>query len=479
MHIVLKMKLEFERTERERQIVGNVILIGFMGCGKSSAAVKLSYRLKQPMTDTDRWIEKKQGRKITEIFEKDGEEAFRDMETECLKTLKESAKNQIISVGGGAVLREENRRLLKETGKVIYLRAKPETLYERLKNDNARPLLKAENPLERIQKLLEERKEVYENAADIVIDVDDKNFGQILYEIERSLRPVSAFSQNATHNRNLEASTGERRFERSFGKNFERDSRRDFRQNRFQNRFGANQNQTGAAERGNLYGEVLLPGQLPGIGRTSRFVTDGAEKEKVFPAVEREMAEPAVKENTLPAADNEKAVSAGNEKETVPVLTVPVLAEEKQETPKKQLRKLLVINGPNINFLGIREKGVYGTQDYYDLLFLIAKKGVERNAAIEVFQSNHEGDIIDRIQRAYFDGTEGIVINPGAYTHYSYAIRDALASIRVPKVEIHISNIMEREAFRHVSVTAAVCDKQIYGHGTDGYLEAIDFILDK
>jgi len=139
--------------------------------------------------------------------------------------------------------------------------------------------------------------------------------------------------------------------------------------------------------------------------------------------------------------------------------------------------KLLVINGPNLNFLGIREKSVYGTQDYDYLLRMIARKGEKENCTIEVFQSNHEGAIIDRIQDSYFDGTEGIVINPGAFTHYSYAIRDALASIVVPKVEIHISDITKREEFRKVSVTAPVCDKQIYGHGLDGYLEAIDYIL--
>ena len=139
--------------------------------------------------------------------------------------------------------------------------------------------------------------------------------------------------------------------------------------------------------------------------------------------------------------------------------------------------KLLVINGPNINFLRIREKSVYGTQDYDCLLQMIAEKGQKENCTIEVFQSNHEGAIIDRIQDAYFDGTEGIVINPGAYTHYSYAIRDALASIQVPKVEIHISNIMEREEFRKVSVTAPACDRQIYGQGLAGYLLAIDHIL--
>ena len=125
--------------------------------------------------------------------------------------------------------------------------------------------------------------------------------------------------------------------------------------------------------------------------------------------------------------------------------------------------KLLVINGPNLNFLGIREKNVYGNQDYDYLLNLIGEKSRECDVSIEVFQSNHEGAIIDRIQDAYFDGTEGIVINPGAYTHYSYAIYDALASITMPKVEIHISDITQREEFRKTSVTAPACDKQIYG----------------
>ncbi len=141
--------------------------------------------------------------------------------------------------------------------------------------------------------------------------------------------------------------------------------------------------------------------------------------------------------------------------------------------------KLLVINGPNLNFLGIREKGIYGTQDYQYLLNMIQEKAQQEGCEIETYQSNHEGAIIDRIQEAYFDGTEGIVINPGAYTHYSYAIRDALASIVVPKVEIHISDITKREEFRKISVTKDACDYQIYGKGLDGYLMAIDYILQK
>ncbi len=137
--------------------------------------------------------------------------------------------------------------------------------------------------------------------------------------------------------------------------------------------------------------------------------------------------------------------------------------------------KLLVINGPNLNFLGIREQSVYGKEDYEYLLNLIAKKGEAVGAKIEVFQSNHEGAIIDRIQDAHTDGTQGIIINPGAYTHYSYAIHDALLDLRtVPKIEVHISDISGREEFRKVSVTAPACDLQIYGRGLQGYLDGID-----
>ena len=139
--------------------------------------------------------------------------------------------------------------------------------------------------------------------------------------------------------------------------------------------------------------------------------------------------------------------------------------------------RILVINGPNLNFLGIREKAVYGNQDYNYLCQMIRDKAAADGDEVELYQSNHEGAIIDRIQAAYSDGTDGIVINPGAYTHYSYAIHDALKSIEnITKVEIHISDIQSREEFRKVSVTAPACDAQIYGHGLNGYLEAMDYI---
>lgn len=307
----------------------NIILIGFMGSGKTSVGVKLSYRLRLPVEDTDKLIERREGRSISEIFADDGEEYFRQLETELLGELIGRGGTRIYSVGGGTPVRGENRRLLKQLGQVVYLKVSPETVYERLKEDATRPLLQCPDPLDRIRQLMEERREAYEACADIIIEADQTEMEDIINRIAK----------------------------------------------------------------------------------------------------------------------------------------------------ERETRKLLVINGPNINFLGIREKSVYGTQDYQYLLDLIKKKGEETGSCITVFQSNHEGAIIDRIQEAYFDWTEGIVINPGAYTHYSYAIRDALASITVPKVEIHISDITKREEFRKTSVTAPVCDRQIYGKGLDGYVEAIDFIL--
>lgn len=317
----------------------NVILIGFMGSGKTTVGLKLSYKLRMPVEDTDKFIERRENRSISRIFEEDGEEYFRALETKTLEEFRDRKYTRIISVGGGTPVNPVNRSILKQCGTVVYLRVRPETVYERLKNDTTRPLLQCEDPLTKIRGLLEARKEAYEETADIIIDADDKNMEDVLEELVTQLH--------------------------------------------------------------------------------------------------------------------------------------------RQKERDKRGMKLLVINGPNLNFLGIREKSVYGNQDYQYLLDLIADKAKKSGNEITVFQSNHEGAIIDRIQEAYFDGTEGIVINPGAYTHYSYAIRDALASITVPKVEIHISDITKREEFRKASVTAPVCDKQIYGQGLDGYLQAIDFILEK
>jgi len=141
--------------------------------------------------------------------------------------------------------------------------------------------------------------------------------------------------------------------------------------------------------------------------------------------------------------------------------------------------KILVLNGPNLNFLGIREPEQYGKENYASLCEALQVYAKENGDDLTIFQSNCEGELIDKIQEAYKDGTEGIVINPGAYTHYSYAIRDALASIPFPKIEVHISNVHKREEFRHTSVTAPVCDGQIVGLGTKGYFYAIQALKDK
>jgi len=143
------------------------------------------------------------------------------------------------------------------------------------------------------------------------------------------------------------------------------------------------------------------------------------------------------------------------------------------------MNKILIVNGPNLNFLGIREKTIYGEENYNHLVEMLTKKGNELGVETEVYQSNHEGSIIDKLQESYYDKSIiGVVINPGAFTHYSYAIYDALKSVFVTKVEIHISDIMGREDFRRTSVTAPACDRQIYGHGLNGYLEAMDFVME-
>lgn len=163
--------------------MSNVILIGYMGCGKSTIGKRLSYALRKPFLDTDKIIERKENMSISELFEKKGEAYFRDMETACVKELLEENGEYVIAVGGGLVLREENRKLLNELGKVVYLRATPETIYERLKKDDTRPLLKGEDPKGKIQKMMSERAPIYEAAAQIWIDVDNKNFEDIIKEI--------------------------------------------------------------------------------------------------------------------------------------------------------------------------------------------------------------------------------------------------------------------------------------------------------
>lgn len=138
--------------------------------------------------------------------------------------------------------------------------------------------------------------------------------------------------------------------------------------------------------------------------------------------------------------------------------------------------KFLVINGPNLNFLGIREPNIYGAQTFVQLLRFIEASAQAEGVEVECFQSNHEGAIVDAIQQAYFNHIDGIVINPAAYTHTSVAILDALKAVNIPAVEVHLSDIYTREEFRHVSYPSLVCKKSIYGKGFEGYREAIQFL---
>ena len=139
--------------------------------------------------------------------------------------------------------------------------------------------------------------------------------------------------------------------------------------------------------------------------------------------------------------------------------------------------KLFIINGPNLNMLGIREPEIYGKTTYAQLISKIEDYASSRGISVECYQSNHEGDLVDYIQKAYFDEADGIVINPGAYTHTSIALLDAIRAVSLPTVEVHLSDISTREEFRQVSYIRPACLATIAGHGTNGYLEAIDLLL--
>ncbi len=138
--------------------------------------------------------------------------------------------------------------------------------------------------------------------------------------------------------------------------------------------------------------------------------------------------------------------------------------------------KFLILNGPNINMLGIREPEIYGRQSYEDLVNLIKKHAAEIGVEVEFYQSNHEGDLVDAIQKAYFDHIDGIVFNPAAYTHTSVAIADAVKGVGIPTVEVHISEVSKREAFRQISYIRDVSCLTVTGMGFDGYLKALDHL---
>lgn len=140
--------------------------------------------------------------------------------------------------------------------------------------------------------------------------------------------------------------------------------------------------------------------------------------------------------------------------------------------------KIYVLNGPNLNMLGIREPDKYGNESYSYLISMISEHCEKRGIEAVFYQSNHEGDLVDKIQEAYFKGADGIVINPGAYTHTSIALLDAVKAVSLPTVEVHISDVSKRENFRQVSYIRQSCLKTIAGHGLNGYIEAIDFLIE-
>ena len=140
--------------------------------------------------------------------------------------------------------------------------------------------------------------------------------------------------------------------------------------------------------------------------------------------------------------------------------------------------KILVLNGPNLNMLGIREPEIYGKQDYPALEALIRRTCAELGVEVELFQSNHEGALVDKIQQAY-GNTDGIVINPAAYTHTSVAILDALKAVAIPAVEVHLSDVSQRETFRQISFAGMACEKTIAGLGFEGYVRALCYLAEK
>ena len=141
------------------------------------------------------------------------------------------------------------------------------------------------------------------------------------------------------------------------------------------------------------------------------------------------------------------------------------------------MKRFLILNGPNINFTGIREVGVYGAETYASILDYIRGEAERLGCEVEFYQSNHEGDLIDALQKALTDGLDGVVFNPGGYTHTSVALHDAIASITPPVIEVHFSNIQSREGYRHVSLTAPACRGQIAGLGKKGYVLAMEALM--
>ncbi|MDD3570082.1 MAG: shikimate kinase [Lachnospiraceae bacterium] len=174
----------------------NIVLIGFMGCGKTTLGKKLSIKLKYSFMDTDRYIERKEGMSISQIFEEKGESYFRDLEKNTVEILSKEVGN-IIATGGGIIKNEQNMHMLKETGIIVYLKATPEHIFRNIANDDTRPLLQGEDKLEKIRILMEERRELYEKYADVTVDVFPGDVNQITERIERKLE---RYNEKGMHN---------------------------------------------------------------------------------------------------------------------------------------------------------------------------------------------------------------------------------------------------------------------------------------
>ncbi|MCD8381195.1 MAG: shikimate kinase [Lachnospiraceae bacterium] len=164
----------------------HLILIGYMGSGKSTLGCAVSYPLRQCFIDTDKWIESKEGLTVSEIFAAHGEAYFRQRETDCLKAMFREREPRVLALGGGTPLRAENRELMKKLGFTVYLKAEPETIYERLKGDTTRPLLQCDNPQERIRQMIAERDPIYREAADFILQVDDWNLKRLINELQEA-----------------------------------------------------------------------------------------------------------------------------------------------------------------------------------------------------------------------------------------------------------------------------------------------------
>lgn len=249
----------------------------------------------------------------------------------------------------------------------------------------------------------------------------------------------------------------------------------------------------GIVKRGTNGVEVVFgPGKVDGvhdaIAGLTGLVSDAADFSPDAPA-ESDALRVTISDKGLPssddAEDDKDAMDLDDMRELMSILDAedqkdePAEAEDGAAEEEPEGARVLVINGPNINMLGIREPKIYGSQSYQALLQLCQEAAKDAGfAECSCFQSNHEGDLVDAIQKAYFDDIDGIVFNPAAYTHTSVAIADAVKGVGIPTVEVHISEVSEREAFRQVSYIRDVAVKTICGHGLEGYNEAIDFLID-